>query len=56
LPEENAIAFFNGIDVGTPVTVFGRTPRGRYSEESPWMTRGRSPFMDPRSAPPWWWR
>ena len=56
LPEENAIAFFNAIDVGTRVTVFGRTPRGRYSEESEWMPRGRSPFMDPRSAPPWWWR
>ena len=56
LPEENAIAFFNGIDVGTPVIVFGRTPRGRYSEESQWMPRGRSPFMDPRSAPSWWWR
>jgi hypothetical protein len=56
LPEENAIAFFNAIDVGTPVTVFGRTPRGRYSEESQWMPRRRSPFMDPRSATPWWWR
>ncbi len=56
LPEENAIAFFNAIDVGTRVTVFGRTPRGRYSEESEWMPKGRSPFMDPRSAPPWWWR
>ena len=56
LPEENAIAFFNAVDVGTPVTVFGRTPRGRYSEESQWMPRRRSPFMDPRSATPWWWR
>ena len=55
LREENAIAFFNAVDVGTPVTVFGRTPRGRYSEESQWMPR-RNPFMDPRSATPWWWR
>lgn len=29
LPEENAIAFFNAVEVGTPVTVFGKTPRGR---------------------------
>ena len=64
LPEENAIAFYNTVDVGTPVTVFGRTPRGRYSEESrsP-MFRGRNPFVDPRFdpyfdrrfAPPVWW-
>ena len=27
LPEANAIAIFNAIDVGTPVTVFGTTPR-----------------------------
>src|SRR6266567_8394305 len=54
LPEENAIAFFNAIDVGTPVSVFGRTPRGRYSEESQWMPRRRSPFMDSRWPTPWW--
>ena len=62
LPEENAIAFFNSIEVGTPVTVFGRTPRGRYSEESQWSSRrtGRfvdpryGPVYDPRYRPPWW--
>ena len=27
LPERDAIAIFNSVDVGTPVTVFGRTPR-----------------------------
>jgi lipoprotein-anchoring transpeptidase ErfK/SrfK len=27
--EQNAIAFFNAIEVGTPVHVFGRTPRTR---------------------------
>jgi lipoprotein-anchoring transpeptidase ErfK/SrfK len=54
LPEQNAIAFFNAVDVGTPVTVFGRTPRGRYSEESQWARQPRRPFMDPRFAPPWW--
>jgi lipoprotein-anchoring transpeptidase ErfK/SrfK len=56
LPEENAIAFFNAIDVGTPVTVFGRTPRGRYSDESQWMRQPRRQVMDPRFAPPWWRR
>jgi lipoprotein-anchoring transpeptidase ErfK/SrfK len=63
LPEENAIAFFNSVEVGTPVTVFGRTPRGRYySEDSRRMPRrgGRfvdprfGPFADPRFASPWW--
>ena len=64
LPEENAIAFYNAVDVGTPVTVFGRTPRGRYSEQSrSTMFRGRNPFVDPRFDPyfdrrfasPVWW-
>ena len=27
MPEELAVAFYQAIDVGTPVTVFGRTPR-----------------------------
>src|SRR6266567_6035372 len=54
MPQEYAIAFFNSISVGTPVTVFGRTPVGRYSEESQWMPRRRSPFMDSRWPTPWW--
>lgn len=29
MPEENAIAFFNAVEVGTPVHVFGRTPLQR---------------------------
>jgi hypothetical protein len=29
LPEANAIAFFEAVEIGTPVTVFGTTPRGR---------------------------
>lgn len=29
LPEQRAIAFFNAVEVGRPVTVFGRTPRRR---------------------------
>jgi len=52
LPEENAIAFYNTVEVGTPVTVFGRTPRGRYSEQSrSTMFRGRNRFVDPRFDP-----
>jgi hypothetical protein len=27
MPDEMAIAFYNAVDVGTSVTVFGRTPR-----------------------------
>lgn len=34
LPEEKAIAIFNSVEVGTPVTVFGRTPRGRELREA----------------------
>ncbi|MGI8956974.1 MAG: L,D-transpeptidase, partial [Chthoniobacterales bacterium] len=34
LPEEKAIAIFNAVEVGTPVTVFGRTPRGREMQEA----------------------
>jgi len=29
MPEEKAIAFFQAVSVGTPVTVFGRAPRAR---------------------------
>jgi hypothetical protein len=29
MPEQYAIAFFNAVEVGTPVNVFGRTPRNR---------------------------
>ena len=61
LPERNAIAFFNAVDVGTPVTVFGTAPRGRsrarpgderrqqrWEEEDEWL---RDPF-----PPPVYWR
>lgn len=64
LPEENAIAFFNTVDVGTPVTVFGRTPRGRSSQDfgsTVYRRRDRyvDPRFDPRFDPRWsapWWR
>jgi lipoprotein-anchoring transpeptidase ErfK/SrfK len=61
LPEENAIAFFNALNVGTPVTVFGRTPRGRPTEEARLRTPGYRPQLvdprfDQRLTAPWWWR
>ena len=65
MPEQYAIAIFNSVSVGTPVTVFGRTPAGRYSEQSrstmPMRRNGFAdprfgPPFDPRFAPPFWWR
>ena len=53
MPQEYAIAFFNSISVGTPVTVFGRTPVGRYSQQSQSMMPRRPPrFADPRFSSP----
>jgi lipoprotein-anchoring transpeptidase ErfK/SrfK len=68
MPEELAIAFFNRVDVGTPVHVFGRTPRTnnyyRYGPQplnrQPWlggpidprMGRTYDPRLDPRYRPP----
>jgi lipoprotein-anchoring transpeptidase ErfK/SrfK len=65
MPEQYAIAFFNAVSVGTPVTVIGRTPTGWYlgQAQSPSM-RPSNRFADPRFGPrfmppppPWpWWR
>jgi lipoprotein-anchoring transpeptidase ErfK/SrfK len=62
MPEQYAIAFFNSVSVGTPITVVGRTPVGRYlgQSQSPFMRGNR--FADPRFRPrfmpppplPWW--
>jgi lipoprotein-anchoring transpeptidase ErfK/SrfK len=54
MPEQNAIAFFNAIEVGTPVNVFGRTPRSRqYFQYGPQPARPlyQRP-MRPRFSPP----
>jgi len=57
LPKEKAIAFFNAVEVGTPVTVFGHTPRvanqAHLRPISP-----RSWPNDPRGyyPRPWWGR
>ncbi len=65
LPEANAIAFFNAVEIGTPVTVFGITPRGRARSEDGYSTQRRSrssrdPRIDPRNVDPYarpmWWR
>jgi lipoprotein-anchoring transpeptidase ErfK/SrfK len=34
MPQEYAIAFFNSVSAGTPVTVFGRTPVDRYLSQT----------------------
>ena len=62
MPEQYAIAFFNSVSAGTPVTVFGRTPTGRYLGQSQPLFPGRgSRFTGPRFGPrfvppppPWW--
>jgi len=54
MPEQNAIAFFNAVEVGTPVHVFGRTPRtGEYFRYGPQPARPlyQRP-MRPRFTPP----
>jgi hypothetical protein len=62
MPQQLPIAFFNFVSVGTPVTVFGRTPVDRYSDQSQsaFLRRPRfEPPMVPRFAPPPpfpWWR
>jgi lipoprotein-anchoring transpeptidase ErfK/SrfK len=53
MPEQYAIAFFNSVDVGTPVTVFGRTPTGQYLGQRRFPSQqGGNRFADPRFADP----
>jgi hypothetical protein len=67
MPERMAIAFFDAVEVGTPVTVFGRTPRTngyrRYGPrpfaQPPWSNWPNDPrfdprYRDPRFNDPWW--
>jgi lipoprotein-anchoring transpeptidase ErfK/SrfK len=66
MPQEYAIAFFNSVSAGTPVTVIGRTRTSRYgSQAGSRFPRGRDRFADPRvdprfdrfaPPPPMWWR
>jgi hypothetical protein len=67
MPERMAIAFFDQVEVGTPVHVFGHTPRGEYQRYGPqrrpgpwpwqWQNRPNGPVY-PRPYPPPdpWWR
>lgn len=55
LPEANAVALFNAIEVGTPVTVFGSTPRGRPRSQRPATMERRNvrgPHRDLRGFDP----
>ena len=59
MPEQYAIQFFRAVEVGTPVHVFGRTPRTRdYFEYGPQPSRplpydrGYDPRYDPRFRGP----
>ena len=63
MPDQYAVAFFNAVSVGTPVTVFGRTPINRYysGQSQPGFPRRPrfGPFMGPGfrpPPPPGWWR
>ena len=60
LPEARAIAIFNAVDVGTPVTVFGRTPHSRRfsPDEGLRAPRWSASPNDPRLVDPrtWWLR
>jgi lipoprotein-anchoring transpeptidase ErfK/SrfK len=69
LPEGNAIAFFNAVEIGTPVTVFGRTIHRRRNigpeygmqrrDRAPRGWRGGEPLPQERiyTAPAVdWWR
>src|SRR4029077_13430338 len=49
MPEQYAIAFFNAVQVGTPVTVFGRTPVNRYYSGQPQPTFQRRRVLGRRS-------
>jgi hypothetical protein len=52
MPDQLAIAFYNAIDVGTPVTVFGRTPRTNgYSRYGPQPQRGPWPWSRQQIGP-----
>jgi lipoprotein-anchoring transpeptidase ErfK/SrfK len=58
MPEQNAVVFFNAVEIGTPVHVFGRTPRTReyfrYGPQParPLYQRPMQPRFDPRLQRP----
>ena len=58
MPESKAIAFFQAVSVGTPVTVFGTTPRNRvYQVSNPGRQYGPSyqyQYQNQQQRRPWW--
>jgi hypothetical protein len=53
MPEDMAIAFFNAVEVGTPVEVFGRAPQtGQYSRYGPQPARANERIYEPRRYDP----
>ncbi|HKP93230.1 MAG TPA: L,D-transpeptidase [Chthoniobacterales bacterium] len=58
MPEQNAIVFFNAVEVGTPVHVFGKTAGTRQyfrygpQPQRPFYQRPARPRFDPRFSPP----
>jgi hypothetical protein len=58
MPEQNAIAFFNAVEIGTPVHVFGQTARTRQyfrygpQPSRPFYQQPARPRFDPRFGPP----
>jgi hypothetical protein len=57
MPESKAIAFFQAVAVGTPVTVFGTTPRNRvYQVSNPGRQFGPSyqGQIQQQQRRPWW--
>jgi L,D-transpeptidase catalytic domain len=56
MPDQLAIAFYDAVEVGTPVTVFGRTPRtnqhyqygGQSQRWPPWFGRPIGPQYQPQ--------
>ncbi len=58
MPEQLAIAFYQAVEVGTPVTVFGRTPGAnqffRFGPQPqrgpwPWFRQPIGPHYEPRT-------
>lgn len=57
MPESKAIAFFQAVSVGTPVTVFGTTPRNRvYQVNNPGRQSGPADQEQMQQQRRPWWR
>ena len=45
MPDQLAVAFYNAVEIGTPVTVFGRTPRGNGYQQYGGQSQRRPPWL-----------